>query len=142
MNRIIFLILKKPIGIQVLFMAPQSCVSRSEARRLGKAFGSNWYLPTCTYGSIHSGWVEPASQRAKHYDVSWAVSTPRSPVPASLHLLALQLKPSLSGLGAPKHPFFPPSILVLIQMMRRGCNGSEVDRKRCGVYTTVYWTIL
>ncbi len=30
--------------------------------------------------------------------VPWVVSTPRSPVPASLHLVALQLKPSMSGL--------------------------------------------
>ncbi len=33
--------------------------------------------------------------------------TPRSPVPASLHLLALQLKPSLPGSGAPERPLFP-----------------------------------
>ncbi len=37
--------------------------------------------------------LEPASPREKHGDASWIGSTPRSPVPASLHLLALQLKP-------------------------------------------------
>ncbi len=42
---------------------------------------------------------EPASPRGIHGDVSWVVSTPMSPGPVSLHLLALQLKPSLSGLG-------------------------------------------
>ncbi len=36
--------------------------------------------------------VEPASPRENHGDVSWVVSTPRSPAPAPLHLLALQLK--------------------------------------------------
>ncbi len=36
-------------------------------------------------------------------DVSLVVGTPRPPVPASLHLVALQLKPSLSGLRAPEH---------------------------------------
>ncbi len=41
----------------------------------------------------------------EHGDISWVVNTPRSPVPASLRLLALQLKPSLSGLRAPEPPF-------------------------------------
>ncbi len=31
-----------------------------------------------------------------------------SPVPVSLHLLSLQLKPSLSGLRTPEHPLFTP----------------------------------
>ncbi len=39
-------------------------------------------------------------------DVSWIVSTPRSPVPASLHLVASQLKPSMSGLRASERPLF------------------------------------
>ncbi len=57
-------------------------------------------------------------------DVSWIVSTLRSTVPASLHLLVLQLKPSLCGLRAPEHPLFTPSsLLVLIQVMRRGHKG-------------------
>ncbi len=33
----------------------------------------------------------------RHGDVSWVDSTPRSPVPASLCVLALQLKPKMSG---------------------------------------------
>ncbi len=37
--------------------------------------------------------------------VSLVVSTPRSPFPALLHLLALQLKPSLSGLSSPGRPY-------------------------------------
>ncbi len=61
-------------------------------------------------GRIHPGRVEPASPRESHGDVSWVVSTPRSPVPVSMYLLALQLKPSLSGLRAPGRPLFthPP----------------------------------
>ncbi len=49
------------------------------------------YLLTCTYS------LELPSPREKLGDASWVVRTPGSPVPASLHLLALQLKPSLSG---------------------------------------------
>ncbi len=41
-----------------------------------------------------------------HGDVSWVGSTPRSPVPVSLHLLDLQLKPSLPNLRAPDCPIF------------------------------------
>ncbi len=48
-------------------------------------------------GGINPGRVELASPRVKHGDVLWVVSTPRPPVPASLHLLALQIKPSVSG---------------------------------------------
>ncbi len=62
------------------------------------------YLLTCTCCVIHSGRVEPTSSMEKYGDDSWVVGTLRSPVPASLHLLALQLKPSLSGLGASGHP--------------------------------------
>ncbi len=53
-------------------------------------------------------------------EVSWVVSTPRFPVPASLHLLALQLKPSLLGLRATERTIFTPSFLVSIQVTRRG----------------------
>ncbi len=54
-----------------------------------------------------SGWVSITNEE-NHGDVSWVVSTPRSPVPASLHLLALQLKLFLHGLRAPlfTHSFF------------------------------------
>ncbi len=45
--------------------------------------------------------------------VYWVVSTPKSLVLASLHLLVVQLEPSLSGLRAPKRPIFIPSRLVL-----------------------------
>ncbi len=34
--------------------------------------------------------------------------SPRSPAPASLHLLALQLRPSLLDLRAPEHQLFTP----------------------------------
>ncbi len=57
------------------------------------AFVTKMYL-CFTWGSIHLWGVTPASPREKHGDVSWAVGTPWSPVPASLHLLALQLKSS------------------------------------------------
>ncbi len=94
---------------------------------------SRWHSP---------GGVDSASSRKTHGDVSWVVSTPRSPIPASLHLLALQLKPSLSGLRAPQHPLFTPSLLVLIQVTRRGLKGWEFDRHRCADYAALCWTIL
>ncbi len=50
--------------------------------------------------------LEATSPREKLDDVSWVVSTPGSPVPTSLHLLALKLKPSLAGLRASVHPLF------------------------------------
>ncbi len=52
--------------------------------------------------------VGPASPRENHGDASWVVSTSRSPVPAPLQLLALQLKPNLPGLRASQHPLFNP----------------------------------
>ncbi len=61
-------------------------------------YGGGWSMRSGTLGSIHSGRVGPASPR--HGGVSWVASTLRSPVEASLHLLALQLKPRLSGLSA------------------------------------------
>ncbi len=63
--------------------------------------------------------------------VSQVSSTPRYPVPVLLHLLALQLKPNLSGLWAPEHPLYTPSLLVLIQVTRRKRKGQEIDRKIC-----------
>ncbi len=65
-------------------------------------------VSTCTCGGIHAGRVEPASLKVIIfiYDVSWADSAPRSPVPVSLHSLASQLKISLPGLIAPEHPLF------------------------------------
>ncbi len=72
---------------------------------------------------LEAGRVEPPSSRESHGDVSWVVSTPRSPIPALLHSLALQLKPCLSGSRAPEHPLFTPSLLVLIQVARRGRKG-------------------
>ncbi len=81
--------------------------------------------------------LEPASPRENYGDVSWVVSTPRSPVPASLHLLALQPKPSLSGLRAPERSFFVPCIMVFIQVTQQGCKWLEFDRQRGGNYTTI-----
>ncbi len=62
--------------------------------------------------------LEAASPREKLGDVSWVVSTPRFPVPASLHLLALQLKPSLLARleSAGASVLHTPSLLVLIQV--------------------------
>ncbi len=51
-----------------------------------------------------------------HADNSWVGNTARSPVPASPQLLALQLKPGLSGLRAPGRPLYTLSRLVLIQV--------------------------
>ncbi len=52
-------------------------------------------------------------------------STLRSPVPASLHLLALQLKPSIPGLRAQERRLFTPSVfLVLLQATQRHCEGA------------------
>ncbi len=73
----------------------------------------------------HSHWASP---RETHGNVSWVVSTPRSPAPASLHLLALQIKPRLPDLRVPDRPLFTPSLLVLIQLTRRGRKGLEFDR--------------
>ncbi len=61
-------------------------------------------LLTFTYGGIHPGPFELTPLR--HGDVSWMGSTPMSPAPASLHLLALQLTPSLSGSKAPECPLY------------------------------------
>ncbi len=46
-----------------------------------------------------------------HHGVSWVGSTLRSPVSALLHLLDLQLKPSLTGLWAPERLLFTLSLL-------------------------------
>ncbi len=82
-----------------------------------------WQMSLYTSGLLLLLVLEPASPRENHGDVAWVVSTPRSPVPASLHLLVLQLKPSLSGLRAPEYPLFAPSLLVLIQVTKRGRRG-------------------
>ncbi len=77
-------------------------------------------LLTCTCDGIHLGGLS----RHHHIgDVSWVFSTPRPPIPGSLHLLGLQLKPSLSGLRAPEHPRFTPSLSVLIQIGTQGARG-------------------
>ncbi len=70
-------------------------------------------IQLCTRGGIHPVRDESASPRQKHGDVSWVVSTPRAP--ASLHLLALQLKLSLK---APELLLFTPSLLVVFQGTR------------------------
>ncbi len=53
-------------------------------------------------GGTQPGRVEPASPIRNEVvfmdNASWVVSTPKPPVPAPLHLLALQLKPNLPGL--------------------------------------------
>ncbi len=56
-------------------------------------------------------------------DVSWVVIAPRSPVQTSLHLFTLKPKASLPGLRAPENPLLTPSLLVLIQVTRRGRKG-------------------
>ncbi len=62
-------------------------------------------------------------------------STPRSPVPASLHLAALYVKPCLSGLREPEHPLFtPPLISILIHVKRRGARDKGLIGR--GVLTT------
>ncbi len=76
-------------------------------RGIGRKSASFFFL-SC--GGIHPGRVEPAPQKKNHGNTSW------SPVPASLHLLALQVKPCLSALRAPEHPLFTPSLLVLMQV--------------------------
>ncbi len=69
---------------------------------------------------LYVKWHSPGEN---HSDVLLVARTPRSEVPASLRLVALQLKPSLSGLRATNHPLFTPSLLVLIQVTRRGRKG-------------------
>ncbi len=56
--------------------------------------------------SLHVLALEAASPRGNHGDVSSAVSTLRSPASVLLHLLTLQLKPSLTGLRAVEFPLF------------------------------------
>ncbi len=51
--------------------------------------------------TLETSRTEGIQARRYHGDNSWVCSTPRSPVPASLHLLALHFKLSLSGLRAP-----------------------------------------
>ncbi len=76
-------------------------------KRRSRGYSTPICLLACTCGGIHPGRVEPASPR--HGNVSWVGSMPRPSVLASLHLLALQLKPSLSGLRAPSmHSSHPP----------------------------------
>ncbi len=91
-----------------LLLSDRSTVKRCS--RLGRTF-----LLACTWGGIHPERIEPSSPREKHGDILWVLSTPRSPVPVSLHLLAFHLKPSQSSLRAPEHSPFKPSLLVLIQ---------------------------
>ncbi len=59
-----------------------------------------------------------------------------------LHLLALQFKPNMSGLRAPEHPLFTPSLVVLIQVTWRGSKMYEFDRQSCVDYAAIRWTIL
>ncbi len=56
-------------------------------------------------------------------DAPWVGGTPRSPVTACLHLLTLQLNPSLLGLIVPEHLLFTPFPLLLIRVTRRGRKG-------------------
>ncbi len=52
--------------------------------------------------------IHPASPMENHGDVSWVVSTPRSPVPVSLHLLARPV--GFEGAGA--SVLHTPTLLV------------------------------
>ncbi len=83
------------------------------------------YSLPCTCGGIHPEQVESASPMGTISidDASWVVGTPRSSVPASLHYLGLQLKPTLPDLRAQKRPLFTPSLLVSIQVTQRGRKG-------------------
>ncbi len=94
-----------------------------------------------SWGGIHPWRVEPASPKRNHGDVSWVVSTSSSQIPASLHLLALLLKLSLSGLRAPEHPLFTPSLLVLIQVTRRERKAWVWSAEACSLLCN-FWTIL
>ncbi len=69
-----------------------------------------------TCDGIHSGRVEPASPIMVFF--SWVGSMPRSPVPASLHLLTLQFKTN------------PP-----FGFWSRWRNGDVRDRQKCAYYT-------
>ncbi len=55
-----------------------------------------WSLPVrCVECKNVLSALYAASPKENNGDVSWVIRTPWSPVPVSLHLLALQLKPSL-----------------------------------------------
>ncbi len=97
--------------------------ARSEASlRRGDDEGQ---LLTCICGGIHPGWFEPTLLIGRTISIdeySWVVSTSRSPVPVSLHLLALQLEP--------KRPLFTP-------LPRFGFNSGDAT----GVQGVEVWSI-
>ncbi len=76
-------------------------------------------LLACTCGDIQPGRVEPASPR--HGDASWEGGTPRSPVPVTLHLLALHHKPSLFG--------FLSAIASALNTYRHGVNPGDARNR-------------
>ncbi len=63
-------------------------------------------LLTCACGGL--------SQHHQSIVVSLIGSTPRYPVPPSMLLLPMQLRPSLLSLWAPERPIATPSLLFLI----------------------------
>ncbi len=73
-----------------------------------------------TISTSPAGTVSSASWRS-----SWNESLTSSPVQASLHLMALQLKQSLPSLRGPEQLLFTntPSLSVWIQVTRRGRKG-------------------
>ncbi len=98
------------VAVRVASVRPFAVSQMVSQRDLAVAYFAYQYL-LCACGCIRPGRVVPASPR--HGDESWVGSTPMSPVPASLHLLALQLKPSLSGLCAPERPLFTPPLFLV-----------------------------
>ncbi len=77
---------------------------------------------TCSCGGIHSGRVEPASPMEIFIaDASRLASTPRFPFPASLHLLALQLKPSLLDGDAGDRNLIGKGVLTTLQFFGPFC---------------------
>ncbi len=112
-NEIVYLLTCTCVGIHPGWVDPASLIelitSRTEALWARRPCASS--LETFTQSFLHLAWPKtrgpkkgsrPTVTRCVLLIVVtihwWVGSTPRSPVPVPLHLVALQLKPSLPGL--------------------------------------------
>ncbi len=91
------------------------------------------YYPSSSCGSIAYSSVSTEN----HGDVSWVVITPRPPVPASLHLLAIHPVRFESAGASTLHTTTPFGFNQGDAMDR-----ILIDRGVCADYTVICWTIL
>ncbi len=83
---------------------------------------------TCSCGGIHSGRVEPESpMKIFIANASRLPSTPSSPFPASPHLLALQLKPSLLDGDARDRNLIGKGVLTTLQFFGPFCRSVDAQ---------------